>query len=320
MQKITVIGGSTRDIYFVSKEFNVKEDTLHLVWGEKMVVKNLYASVGGGGANAAVGFARLGLNSSLVSQVGDDSFGRRIKHTLQDENVDLKLFKICPDKRTSTSALLTIPNHDHTIVMYRGSNDDLQLSSEEKDVLLDTEWLYITDLAGESKTLVEQLAKEARTRNTKVAFIPGQNQLDRGIEALQHILTNTNIFILNLWEAAQLFNTRIECSPQHIEDCNKFEPTVADFLNRFADIGVETCVITKDICGVSAYHKKSSYSVPAPKTTVVDTTGAGDAFACGFVGTLAKGEDIHKALQVGSKNAGSVIANYGAQTGLILNE
>ncbi len=317
---ITVIGGATRDIYFLSSEFKVEADQLKLAWGEKLVADDLYTSVGGGGANAAVGFARLGLDSRLVSQVGDDSFGRRIKHNLETENVDLRLFKIDSKTKTSTSSLLTVPNQDHTIVMYRGNNDNLKFSTKEEEQVFKTDWLYLTDLAGESKTMVEQLAEKAKNSNVKVAFIPGQHQLERGIGELQKILKNTDIFILNIWEAGKLLNTKIACSPQKIEECDKFEPTVDDFTKKFTDMGAGISVITKDICGVSAYDGKTAYSVPAPDTEVVDTTGAGDAFACGFVSEIAKGSNIKKALNLGSRNAGSVIANYGAQTGLIRNE
>lgn len=314
---VTVIGGATRDIYFLSKKFEVEKDELLLTWGEKLVVDDIHTNVGGGGANAAVGLARLGVKSRLVSQVGDDTFGRRIKHNLADENIDLTLFKMRSDAKTSTSALLTKPNQDHTIVMYRGNNDALQFPQSEREELYKTDWLYITDLAGESQTIVEQLAKEAQERDVKVAFVPGQHQLDRGIQALQNILQNTNIFILNLWEAGRLLNTQIECSPQSIEECDKFEPTVDDFTNKFNQMGAKVCVITKDICGVSAYDGKKTYSVPAPETEVVDTTGAGDAFASGFLAAVAKGKSADQALQLGTKNAGSVIAHYGAQTGLI---
>ncbi len=320
MKSITVIGGATEDIYFISSEYNVEDDKLKLIWGEKLVADDLHTSIGGGGANAAVSLARLGINSRLVSQVGDDNFGRRIKHMLDNEGVDLTLFKIRADCKTSTSALLTIPNKDHTIVMYRGSNDDLNFPEKEKDLLFDTDWLYITDLAGESKTMVEQLAAEAKKNGVKVAFIPGQHQLDRGIGELQKILKNTDIFILNLWEAGKLLNTKIEYSPQNVDECGKFKPTVDDFVTKFHNMGAKLCVITKDICGVTAYDGKETYSVAAPETTVVDTTGAGDAFSSGFIAAIAEGENINKALEQGSENAGSVIAHYGAQTGLISHD
>lgn len=244
---VIVIGGSTKDIFLIGPDFKVGNGRLELVWGEKFVVDDIFLDVGGGGANAAVSFARMGLRSVLLSQVGDDVFGRQIRRRLDAEGVGLELLRMGSEVKTSTSVLLAVPGADHAIVMYRGKNDDLRIEDADVRKMVDGEWVYITDLAGESGDLVEKIAAEVKSAGVKIAFIPGQHQLERGIEALGRILENTDCFILNLFEASQLLGKDITQCPTERKKCAQCLPKIKGFLRQFNSLGSKTSVITRDI-------------------------------------------------------------------------
>ena len=89
-------------------------------------------------------------------------------------------------------------------------------------------------------------------------------------------------------------------------------------LREFSLLGPEKIVVTRDKCGVSCFDGVDFYESQAINTkNVVDTTGAGDAFASGFLAGIIKEKDIPTSLMWGNKNAGAVISFYGAQHGLL---
>lgn len=309
MLDIIVIGGSTRDLFFISPNYKVEDDRLEFVWGEKFVVEGLIREVGGGGCNAAVGLTRLGLKAALLSQVGDDPSGEQIAKRLKEENVNTHLLRIESLGITSTSVLLASTKGEHTIVMYRGGNDELLEKSINWNNLGETSWFYLSDISTSNGDPSLKLAQFAKEKEIKLAFIPGQHHLKLGVGHLRAVLSSTEILILNAYEACLLLG-------EDFSDISK--DLVEKMLRRFFKLGVKLVVITRDIDGVQAYNGSEFFRVPAPKVSKpADTTGAGDAFSTGFVAAVIKGRDINEALEWGTKNADSVIKHFGAQPGLL---
>lgn len=320
MRDITVVGGITQDIFFISQKFNVQNDQLRFIWGEKFVVDDMFLSPGGGGANAAVGFSRLGLSTALWARIGDDIFGQAIKNTLQKERVDCRLLEIDFECATAISTLMSGERGERSIIMYRGKADLLDVSVTKNKVFWQTKWLYIGDLTGNLSSFQNSLFDEAKRRNVKVIFIPGHHQLDMGAEKLSHVFDDVDVLILNLYEACKLLN----------EDYLSYEQTANNpetvkniqlLMSRLATYGPNIVVVTKGPDGVQAFDGTDFYNhAPSNVDIPTDTTGAGDSFSSGFVAGLVKGLSIEKCLDLGVANAGSVISQYGAQPGLLTEE
>jgi sugar/nucleoside kinase (ribokinase family) len=93
------------------------------------------------------------------------------------------------------------------------------------------------------------------------------------------------------------------------------------WLEKLSDLGAKISIITADVFGVRAFDGKKFYFQPAPAVKkVVNTTGAGDAFAATFVAAQIRGLDITSSLKLASENAGSVLQQVGAQPGLARNK
>jgi len=320
MLDLVVIGGVTQDIFFFSPDFKVVDDKVCFVWGEKFVVGKMTLSPGGGGANAAVAFSRLGLNTALWARVGDDIFGQAIKDQLGDEGVDLRFLEVDSKCQTAISTIMSGPSGERTIVMYRGEVDLLNLETERRDGFWDTSWLYVGDLTGDLSSFENRLFEEASSRGIKIAFIPGQQQLDLGIRHLAKVLEKVEIFVLNLYEACTLLGKPYldyEKTASEPETVHRIE----ELLQQLLAYGPKIVVITKGPDGSQAYDGKEFHSRPASDViTPLDTTGAGDAFATGFVAASVMGLPVEKALSLGTANARSVISQYGAQSGLLRSE
>ncbi|MCG2686486.1 carbohydrate kinase family protein, partial [Candidatus Parcubacteria bacterium] len=233
----------------------------------------------------------------------NDAAGEEIAKRLKQEGVSLQFLEIDETAQTSTSCLLTSSTGEHTIVMYRGKNDDLLNVSPLWSELEKTKWLYLTDVASTSEELTLKVTEVAESKKINLAFVPGQYQIRLGKEFFSSVLKTCEIFILNRHEAETILGAG---------------RGVEEMLQEFIKMGTKIAVITDDKNGVHAADGKQTYKQSAPPVEKpVDTTGAGDAFASGFVAARISGKPVEEALSWGNKNAGSVISQVGAQPGLL---
>jgi len=301
MKDIVCVGGVTYDIFFKSK-FQKSGSKLLLPWGGKTVVEAMDTALGGGGANAAVGFARLGLKTALLSRVGVGHISQSVCEGLQKSKVDTSWLIKDPESHTATSILLLdTTSGERTIVMYRGRNDFFNLEGIDIGKFLDTRWLYVADLASsnDNNNFIADLTRAAQDRNIKIAFTPAKRQLKLGLDRLKPIFARCDVVIMNQSEWDVLTNNMPN--------------------NQAHSVGPKIVVITQDVNGVTICAKSECFKHPAPQVKkVIDTTGAGDAFSAGFVGAMVRGEGAKKAADWGTKNAGSVISQVSAQAGLLV--
>jgi ribokinase len=307
---IVSIGGAVQDLFFISPNFEVRDDKLTFTWGEKFVVDDLFVDVGGGACNSAVGFSRLGLKTALWARVADDPAGDFVLRRLREEKIAPDLVELVEGGRTSLSVIFVDETGERSIIMYRNGNDELDPEKINLEKVFDTRWLFVAELTGKPTPLVEQISEEAQKKNVKLAFVPGLEQLEQGIKPLREILPRTEVLIFNDYEAGKLLG----CG----EKSRYSEEEIKEMLKELCGLGAKIAVITKDVDGVQCYDGGMFYSHTAPAVEeIVDTTGAGDAFAAGFVAALVKGQAIDEALELGTRNAGSVIQKFGAQTRLL---
>lgn len=310
---VIAVGGSTRDFFMSSSNYDVTGNTLKLPWGEKVVAQNLIKEIGGGGCNGAVSFSRAGLKASLLTKVGNDSSGENVAHRLKDEGVDLGLLKVIPGGITSTSFILCNKTGEHSIVMYRGNNDEFISSEINWKELINSGWIYLADITAAHSDLSTEIAQFSNKNDIRLAFIPGQHQLKLGVEKLKPLFSVVDVLILNAYEASTL----LEKTPDPEMLMGELE-TLDTLLQQFGSFGVKTTVITADIHGARALTSGKYYFQPAPKVEkIVNTTGAGDAFASTFVASRIKEIETEEGLKKASENAGSVLTHLGAQTGLM---
>jgi ribokinase len=296
------IGSATEDLFFFSKRFKIEDRDLLLPWSDKFLVERMERRLGGGAFNAAVAFARLGLRTAFFGRVGKDRAGNAVEETLKKEGVSTDFLVVDSALKTATSALLS-SNGERTIVMYRGENDNLLEANPPWDRLLDSQWVFLTDLAGTNHNFLVEISKRAKERDVILSYVPGQEELELGDEALADILANSRILTLNFAEAQRLLGTG---------------KSIREMLTEFKQLGVTVPVITQDVEGSFAYDGREFYHQEiTPRVSVVDRTGAGDAFAATFTAGIIIGRKVPEALLMAAKNASSVITQVGGTRGLL---
>ena len=341
MKKILTIGGAMRDI-FIQHE-HVETLNLHttdkeqsfiiLEQGHKIEVDKLAHYTGGGAANSAVSFARLGFSVESFFKVGADQEGNSIVQALEKENVSTNHVLRSKQVATGTSFIIPGSKGNRTVLVYRGANLTIQENELPRSAMKNTDQIYVTSLSGPAAKLLVPIAKIAKEYGKPVAVNPGTSQLKAGPTMLKAALENIDILILNSYEAQLLMTSLTMMLPKvKLEQKKeKFIPkllrtplgpsttcfTLPQFFHEVISHGPQIVVVTNGSEGVYVAANKKIYFHPSLKTTIVSTIGAGDAFGSCFVAQLAQGKSVEDALRCGIINSTAVIEYLDTQTGLL---
>lgn len=297
---VITLGGATLDVFVKTKnEIRKHEHHLDIAYhlGEKVLIDNLVFSTGGGGTNCAVAFSRLGLKTAFLGAVGNDNNGKIILADLKKEKVDF-LGKV--KKGNSGYSVILPGKDDRTILVYKGVANSL--SSKDVDIKkLKTKWLYVSTLLGEGFETSLKIIESLKKQGVFIAMNISMYLAKQGIDALSTLLKYIDIIILNKEEAYTLTSMH----------------TLSDVFVDFSKHTDALIVVTDGHNGVYACYNKKKYFKKIKPITPVDTTGAGDAFASGFLYGIIKGKSIPASLDYGHKEALSVLQEIGAKNNLL---
>ncbi len=305
MFDIIAMGSATVDVFAKTESELIKFKTIHgeddfiaYPSGSKILITDLQFMIGGGGTNTAASFARLGFKTGYIGKLGRDQNGKKILDFLKKEKISyLGSF----GKETSYSIILDSIEDDRTILTYKGSINTLA-KKELKFSRFKTKWFYISSMLGQSFETAKEIVKYAKKNRIKVAFNPSSYQAKMGKEALSEMLESLEVLVLNKEEAKLLVG-----------------PVPNDYLlKKLYQFGPQIIVITDGKKGAYVYDGDFFYHAnPTPRLKVLETTGAGDAFASSFVAGLIMGKKIEDCVKMGMINSESVITNYGAKNILL---
>jgi sugar/nucleoside kinase (ribokinase family) len=253
--------------------------------------------------------ARLGYKTGIACVLGDDTPKDRVLERLNSENVDQNSLIISKKVQTSFSVIFSI-NGDRTIFVYHGLKDYSELKIKKN---IRSKWLFLTSLGENTTEIEKRIVAEVAENNSFFAWNPGSLQIMQGASHYQHLLKCNSVLFLNREEVIKFTN---------LNHASKTE----EAMKRLRSLGAKIVVVTNGKEGAKAYDGGEFYEVSADqRANRVDVTGAGDAFASGFLGRLIN-EDmkekidsdiIREALHWGVKNSNSVIQSIGAQKNLL---
>ncbi len=299
---IITLGAATVDVFVhVNPEFqkDKKHEDACFPIGSKILIDSLHTDTGGGGTNTAISFARLGLKTSWIGAIGTDLNSKLVKNLLHQERV--REISTTKNANTGYSVILTGLHKDRIILAYKGANDLLSPADIPWNKLK-TSWMYCASLTGKSQSTMEHACLWAKRNKIKYAVNLSQYLAEQGMKNLKNIIQDCDALILNKEEARAL--TGINNA-----DINK--------LLKQLQQAAKIVVITDGPRGAVAYNGIKKYEIRARKIHVVETTGAGDAFASGFVAGFFLYKKIEKAMQLGLAQSEAVIQYIGAKKGLL---
>lgn len=312
MQRFDIlsIGAVVQDTFVRPSRLRVVTDvdsetgqSILLPLGAKNNIDAMQHTVGGGAANSAVTFSRVGLQAATVSRVGKDIAGRSIKEVLEKEGVSPRFIVTDEELQTGESVLFLAPDGNRTIFTYRGPAAKFTMDDVDESIIRRADWIYMSSVGGNLQILKHVFAL-CRIHEVKLAWNPGGAELAHGKEKLRPLLAAVDVLIMNREEAARL--TEIPHG--------SVEEVLAEML-KLVKKGI--VVVTNGAEGATAFDGEHVESLPGRNVKVVDATGAGDAFGSGFVAAHMSGLPVDRALSFAVSNAESVISKIGAQAGIL---
>ena len=259
---------------------------------------------GGSAGNTAAGVAMLGGRAGFVGQVADDQLGEVYAHDIQSVGVEFTTAKSDPDAApTARCLVLVTPDAQRTMNTFLGAAQNLEPESIDAEQVRSASILYLEGYLWDPETpraAMERAIDIAREAGRKVAFTLSDSFcIDRHRDGFNNLIDSGRIDILFANEAEILSLTGE----------TGFDAAVARAAAR-----VPLLVVTRSEKGALAVESGSRVEVPAePVDQVVDTTGAGDLFAAGFLTGHAQGRSIEQSLRMGAIAAAEVISHYGAR-------
>ncbi len=266
----------------------------------------------GNSPNASVSASRLGLNSALVTNVGDDDFGRQCQRALEENGVNLEFLKVHSGEKTNYHFVL-LHKADRTILV-KHTEYDYKLPELGKP-----KWIYLSSLAENSLPYHLEIGKYLeKNPEVKLAFQPGTFQMELGYEKLKDIYKHSEIFFCNVQEAKRILSA---INPNLLNQTigKEKQEIIIYLLAEMRKLGPKIAVITDGPDGAYTDNGEKVLFVPMypDEKAPIDRTGAGDAFASTFTSALANGKNLEEALLWGPINSMSVVQYVGAQKGLL---
>jgi len=302
MYDIITVGSATVDVFVKTSTKNVKiinvpEHDVCYPIGSKILIDNLHFDTGGGGTNATTAFSRLGFKTGWVGKLGNDANSATILETIRKEGIDFLGSQ--GEGLAGYSVILVGVGNDRTILTFKGINDQLSVSDFDWNAL-NTKWLYFSSMMSQSWKTLEKIAKFARKNGVNYAFNPSMYLAQQGLRSLRKVIDGAAVLILNKEESQALVGKNVD-------------KEVLKLLQEYARI----VVVTDGANGAQAFDGEKFYSILPNRIKVVETTGAGDAFAAGVVAGLMQGQKLDKSLQIGLAESESVIQHIGAKNILL---
>lgn len=248
---------------------------------------------GGSAANTACWITAAGGSAALLAAVGDDALGGVARADLAAAGVDL-VGPVLDDIATGTCVVVVGPDGERTMLPDRGANDALPAGAVAEAVGDDVAWVHVSGYAllheGSRPAGVAALAgARARGVPTSVDAASSGPIGDLGAEAYWDLITGTDVLFANADELAALGG--IEATGGR----------------------VHAVVVKAGGDGATWTDGSARYPVPAVPVDVVDTTGAGDALAAGYLAATVAGRDVGPALEAGVALAARAVTRLGAR-------
>jgi sugar/nucleoside kinase (ribokinase family) len=273
--------------------------------GQLGLTERFLFGVGGCASNTAAGLCRLGKPAKVLGKVGDDVFGNLVIADLDRLGVDASSVSRSRTHPTSATVIINVTGEDRRYIHCMGANADFCFSDIDCSVLDGAKALYVGGYMAMPRFGAEdlrQLFREAKKRAlTTILDVVTPSGVSVSREHVATMLAYTDVFLPNDDEAYAMTGLR---SPQ----------AQADYLARMnPECSV---VVTQGRRGALAQRKDEVIQVGAYAVEAIDESGAGDAFAAGFITGMLQGWSLEETLRFASAVGASCTRALGCTDGV----
>jgi len=277
----------------------VDYDVANRIGNEVNIIKTIS---GGSVANSIVSIAQQNLKTAFIGKVNQDELGEKFSQGLKKEKVEFKISKSSTNKYTARCVILISTDAERTMNTYLGISQELTEEDIDPGIISNSSMLYLEgylwDLDNAKKAIKKSISA-AKNSETLVAFsISDTFCVDRFREEFIDLINNSaDLIFANESEIKSLYETsELDIAINKCQETNKvFAITLGDK-------------------GAKIIHKDKIIKIEPEKIDkLVDTTGAGDLFAAGFLSEYIRTQDLGSSGKLGVKMASIIIQQFGAR-------
>lgn len=302
MYDLISIGNISLDLFFQGESLTYEKNRFQLAVGGKYFVNTLYQSIGGGGANVAIGASKNGLKTAVLGKIGQNNFKSMFLDELREKNVSTSLCQIEENYLNISSILLTADG-ERAIIHYAPAHEHILKSKKDLENIIKTRFLYLGNLPDVPLSEREQLLSFVKSHDVTTFVNLGVKDCRRPKHELTHFLNKIDVLILNGHEFADF----VKAPYKDIH----FQENVVRWY--FPELRSKLVIVTEGKRGSYGYFYDQIHHQKAFETTkVIDTTGAGDAYTAGFISEYFKTSNIKKSMEAGARYASRILGKIGA--------
>jgi len=267
--------------------------------------------IGGAELNVAIGCARLGLKSGWISRLGNDDFGKYILKTTRGEGIDISEVKLVDGYPTSVYFREVLSDGSSRSFYYREKSPTSTMNAKElnEEYFKNAKVLHITgvfpSINMNNREVILEAVKLAKKNNLIISFDPNIRlkmwSKEEAKTYIDKLLPYVDILLIGDEEIEILLE----------------ETNIEKAIKTFHGYGIGKVIVKKGAKGAIGSDGENIYDVEGIKPkALVDTVGAGDGFAAGFLTALLKGETLENTIRFANAVGSLVVGVEGDNEGL----
>jgi sugar/nucleoside kinase (ribokinase family) len=298
MHGVTCVGNIVADIIAKTVDKLPEEGKLDLI-------EQIELHLGGCASNAAVDLQKLGVSAAVIGKVGNDGFGSFVINEMKNNGVNVEGIKKSDTSRTSASVVSVHSSGERSFLHHIGSNAEFSNDDIDFSVIQNSKIVFVAGALlmpafdGEPSAEILKKSKEA---GIITVMDTAWDSTGKWMEKIKPCLPHLDYFIPSYEEAEKISG---KSNPEEIADV-------------FLKEGTQTAVIKLGSKGCFIKNKNGDkYSIAAFEgIKAVDTTGAGDAFAAGFITGILNGWDLYSTGKFANAVGAHCVMALGATSGI----
>jgi sugar/nucleoside kinase (ribokinase family) len=277
-------------------------------FGAKEYAQSLSEEVGGSAVNVAAGLTKNNIKPFVFARTSRGETGKWITKEISKLNVKKNYMQQRGAAQSEVSVIISDQkNQDHIILRTGDSVNWFDLDKALNKFREKADWIFVASQKNATEEKMESIVKFAEQKKAKLAINPSSYQIAKEIKSLIEYLEYFEILFINRDEAIEILQNKglkVEDEPGYL-------------LENIFKLGVKVVVVTDGANGAYVYDGVKKFHLGIEAKKIVDTVGAGDSFASGFLSSYIEDEDAKKGLARGIINSGSVVSSFGATNGLL---
>ena len=283
--------------------------------GELVIAEELHPSIGGCAANTGIGLQKLGVSTSVIGKIGCDAFGDFVQSTLHSYGVNRK--GVRRDAGATTSATMVIVGSDgeRSFIHHPGANARFEADDIDWNLLEGAKLLHIAGhflMANFDGQPCAEVLRRAKAMGLQTALDTAWDASGRWMQLLAPVLPHVDYFVPSYAEAWHCAHELIGAG----EEIDESPQAVERVAQAFQELGPRVVALKLGEKGSYVCADEQGWHVPPFGVTSVDATGAGDAFAAGFLAGVVRGFDWPSCAELGNAVGACSVTHIGTVEGI----